>query len=415
MVVVVVAVVVVVVVVVVNGDGCEDLLVGATGAVDNWGYPTGVSYVYHGGNHSHSTANWSVNGEDSGDEFGGTVSTAGDVNNDGFDDVLVSSTGFTQSGGEGKVYLFLGSASGLDTSESWTTRGYWQNVVQGWSLAGIGDINDDGFGDIAVGASGSFSELTGSGRVEVYTGNGLGWMALDNHWTTSITNTLLGHSVTGIGDVNQDGYDDFAFSEPLYDNSALGKVSVLLGSSSGFSDDAELELIGTQSSQMFGSDISTIGDINDDGREEVAISSIGLGTSPGEVEYFFADDTEYLRRGGNSLLATGVSGQHLGRTVGGGGDLDGDGQLEIIITSLDKDMAGNSVGAVVKMEKLNTDISHISMTTTTVDLDLDDLGRFHLLVGGNGQTHHLERPNAATRSKERRVGKECRSRWSPYH
>ncbi|HJM20271.1 MAG TPA: integrin alpha, partial [Candidatus Thalassarchaeaceae archaeon] len=129
----------------VNGDGCEDLLVGATGAVDNWGYPTGVSYVYHGGNHSHSTANWSVNGEDSGDKFGGTVSTAGDVNNDGFDDVLVSSTGFTQSGGEGKVYLFLGSASGLDTSESWTTRGYWQNVVQGWSLAGIGDINDDGF------------------------------------------------------------------------------------------------------------------------------------------------------------------------------------------------------------------------------------------------------------------------------
>ncbi|MDP7043903.1 MAG: integrin alpha [Candidatus Thalassarchaeaceae archaeon] len=384
----------------VNGDGCEDLLVGSTGAVDNLGYATGKASIYFGGNHSHASADWTVEGENSGDKFGGTVSSAGDIDNDGFDDVLVAATGFTQSGGEGKVYLYLGSSSGPSTSSSWTTRGYWQNVIQGWSLAGIGDINGDGCDDIAIGAAGSFSELTGNGRVEVYVGSGMGWMTIDNYWTTSTTNTLLGYSVAGIGDVNGDGYDDFAFSEPLYDNSALGKVSVLLGDSTGLPDDAELELVGTQSSQMFGSDVSTIGDINDDGVEEIAISSIGLGTSPGKVEYFFADDTEYLRRGANSLLATGVSGQHLGRTVGGGGDLDGDGQLEIIITSLDKDMEGNSVGAVVQIEKLNNDISDILMPTTMLDLDLDDLGRFHLFVGGNGQTHHLERPNAATDSTE---------------
>ena len=379
----------------VNGDGCEDLLVGATGVVDNWGYPTGKSYVYFGGNHSHASPDWVVEGENSGDKFGGTVSTAGDVNNDGFDDVLVSATGFTQSGGEGKAYLFLGSASGPETSDSWTTRGYWQNVIQGWSLAGIGDINGDGFDDIALGAAGSFSELTGSGRVQVYIGSGTGWMTLDNSWTTSTTNTLLGYSVTGIGDVNQDGFDDFAFSEPLFDNAALGKVRVFLGDSTGFPDDPALEMVGTQSNQLFGSDVSTIGDINDDGLEEIAISSIGLGTSPGKVEYFFADDTDYLRRGANSHLATGVTGQHLGRTVGGGGDLDGDGQIEIIITSLDKDMDGNSVGAVVQIEKLDSDVTDISMPTSHVDLELDDLGRFHIFVIGNGEAHHLERPNAA--------------------
>ena len=69
---------------------------------------------------------------------------------------------------------------------------------------------------------------------------------------------------------------------------------------------------------IYGQQNRTIGDINDDGLEEVAISSIGLGPSPGKVEYFFADQTDYLRRGANSHLATGVTGQHLGRTVGGG-------------------------------------------------------------------------------------------------
>ncbi|MBC8437836.1 MAG: VCBS repeat-containing protein, partial [Euryarchaeota archaeon] len=104
----------------VNGDGCEDLLVGATGAVDNLGYSTGVSYLYFGGNRTYSSANWSVKGEGQNDKFGGTVSSAGDVNNDGYSDILVAATGFTQSGGEGKVYLYRGSASGPSTSKDWS-------------------------------------------------------------------------------------------------------------------------------------------------------------------------------------------------------------------------------------------------------------------------------------------------------
>ena len=121
----------------VNGDGFDDLIVGSSGAVDSLGWPTGITSVYFGGNHTHSNPNWTVDGEDSGDKFGGRVSSAGDVNNDGFDDILITSTWFTQSGGEGKVYLFLGSSTGPESTKIWSTRGYWQDVVQGLSLIHI--------------------------------------------------------------------------------------------------------------------------------------------------------------------------------------------------------------------------------------------------------------------------------------
>jgi len=387
----------------VNGDGCSDLLIGATGATDSLGFATGVSYIFYGGNRTYSAANWSDTGEGRDDKFGGTVSSAGDVNNDSYADILVAATGYTNSGGEGKVYLYLGSATGPGTDHDWHTRGYWHNVIQGWSMAGIGDINGDGFDDIALGAAGSFSELTGNGRVEVYTGSQAGSMSIDNYWTTTTTNTLLGYAVLGIGDVNQDGYDDFAYSEPLYDNLALGKVTVLRGSANGLPNNPAQELIGTESSQAFGSAMSTIGDINDDGLSEIAISSIGINSiGAGKVEYFFADNTQLLRRGVNSILMEGVSGQHLGRTVLGGGDVDNDGQFEIIVTSLDKDMDGNSAGAVIQIEKRNNEYSDIQIPVDNVDLVLDDSGRFHLFVksGLLNQSRHLERPNAITNSAE---------------
>ena len=392
----------------VNGDGCSDLLIGAIGATNSLGFATGASYIFYGGNRTYSTANWSESGEGGGDKFGGTVSSAGDVNNDSYADILVAATGFTQQGGEGKVYLYLGSATGPSTTDhDWYTRGYWSNVIQGWSMAGIGDINGDGFDDIALGAAGSFSDLTGNGRVEVYTGSQAGTMSIDNYWTTTTTNTLLGYSVLGIGDVNQDGYDDFAYSEPLYDNLALGKVTVLRGSANGLPDNPAQELIGTESSQAFGSAMSAIGDINDDGLSEIAISSIGINSvGAGKVEYFFADNFQLLRRGVNSVLMEGVSGQHLGRTVNGGGDMDGDGQFEIIVTSLDKDMDGNSAGAVIQIEKRNNEYSDIQIAGGAaidgVDLHLDDSGRFHLFLKSDvlNQTRHLERPNAVTNSAE---------------
>ena len=380
----------------VNGDGCDDLLVGAPGTLDVWGWPTGAIYVYHGGIRTYTSANWSLAGESKDDRFGEMVSTAGDVNNDGYDDIIATAAGFTQGSGKGKVTLYIGSATGLDANDKWNTRGYWQDVTQGWSIAPLGDVNGDNFDDIALGAAGSFSDLTGNGRAQVYTGSSSGWMTLDNEWTTATTNTLLGFSVAGLGDLNNDGFNEFAFSEPLYDNSALGKVSVFIGTANGFGNNPALTMVGENSGQLFGSDINLIGDLNDDADSEIAISSIGLGNSPGKVEYFFADSTQLLRQGSSPTLADGVAGQHLGRTVSGGGDSDGDGQLEVIMTSTDKDMSGNSSGSVMQIEKVNSETILLAHPHTELDLDLDDSGRFHILVTQSGGATHLERPNAAT-------------------
>ena len=385
----------------VNGDGCDDLLIGAVGAVDGAGGATGVAYLYYGGSRNFTSSDWFMDGPTGiGAKFGGTVSAAGDVNNDGFDDILVASIGYSQPGGKGKVFLYLGSANGPSMSSDWNNRGTWEDVIQGWSMAAVGDTNDDGFDDIAIGAAGSFSDITGNGRVGVYTGSATGIMTLDNRWTTTTTNTLLGYAVAGIGDINQDGFDDVAFTEPLYDNSALGRVSIVLGSSAGLPSNPDMQIVGTESSQILGSAVSLIGDINDDGVEEIAISSIGLGTSNGKVEYYFADSNQLLRAGVNPLLIEGVSGQHLGRTITGGGDVDGDGQFEILVTSLDKDMAGNPAGAVVQIEKRNREATDIPIQVDKLDLDLDDSGRFHLFVTSGSESRHLERPNAVTNAAE---------------
>ena len=297
----------------------------------------------------------------------------GDINNDSFDDILVAASGFENSGGEGKVYLFLGSATGPGTEDDWARRGLWQDVVHGHSMAAVGDVNGDGYDDFAVGASGTFSDLTGNGRVTLYLGSSNGVPQHDNEWTTFTTNTLLGYSIAGLGDLNDDGYDDFAFGEPLYDTSAKGRVQVVLGASNGVADTPAMEIVGDQSGQLFGAAITAFGDLNDDGINEVAISSVGLGNSPGFVEYYFGDTSAYLRKGASPLLAEGgVNGQHLGILLTSGGDFDSDGLAEILITSLDSDVNGNSGAFVYSLEKRNSRTELLAYNGTDIDLQLDE-------------------------------------------
>src|SRR2546422_1690282 len=52
----------------------------------------------------------------------------------------------------------------------------------------------------------------------------------------------------------------------------------------------------------------------------------------------------------------------------------------------------------------------------TVDLKCIDMEiTKHLLKQEKGRLSLTQRARGDTRSEERRVGKECRSRWSPYH
>jgi hypothetical protein len=147
----------------VNGDGYSDVAVGAWGHNSN----TGKAYVYLGGASGLSaSASWTAVGEATDDRFG-LASTAGDVNGDGYSDVVVGAFGNTSF--RGKAYLALGGASGLSATAVWTASGQAPNDEFGYSVATAGDVNADGYSDVVVGALG-FSSTTG--KAYLYHGGG---------------------------------------------------------------------------------------------------------------------------------------------------------------------------------------------------------------------------------------------------
>ena len=157
--------------------------------------------------------------------FGITVATAGDVNGDGYADVVVGAQGYSSS--IGRAYVYLGTASGLPTAAATTLTGEAASNLFGGSVAPAGDVNGDGYADVVVGAKGY---STSTGRVYVYLGSATG---LATPAATTLTGEAasdeFGGSVAPAGDVNGDGYADLVVGARRY-SSSTGRAYVYLGS-----------------------------------------------------------------------------------------------------------------------------------------------------------------------------------------
>jgi len=116
-----------------------------------------------------TSASWTAVGEATSDGFGTSVATAGDLNGDGYSDVVVGAPG--NASDTGKAYLYLGGASGLSASASWTAVGEAAGDRFGASVATAGDVNGDGYSDVVVGAH-SHSSYTG--KAYLYLGGASG-------------------------------------------------------------------------------------------------------------------------------------------------------------------------------------------------------------------------------------------------
>jgi len=325
----------------VNGDGYDDVLVGASGYV-NGGGPEGRATLYLGSPGGLAPAPaWISAGNDAGVQYGASLAGAGDVNGDGYADVVIGSPGFSGGeAGEGRAVMYLGGPAGPSTTAAWTVEGNAAGAAFGSAIASAGDVNGDGYADLIVGAPGFANGQPGEGRAQVYLGSAAG-LAIAPGWTAESdqAGAAFGQAVAGAGDVNGDGYSDVIVGAPGFDNGGAdsGDAAVFLGSATGLAPAADWNLQGSAQApaQRIGHAVASAGDVNGDGYSDLLIGFPGR-PLPGEGG---APDSggAALYLGGPSgpgeagTLIAGAAGARVGAAVAGAGDLNGDNLADYVI------------------------------------------------------------------------------------
>lgn len=313
----------------VNGDGYDDVIIGARGDMHEGSTSNGNVYIYLGSaNGLQANPTFVMSGEDMGTEFGRSVGFAGDVNGDGYDDVLVGAHAYM--GHQGKVYLYFGSSSGLSIQPNWTSLGENQSDEYGRSLYSAGDVNNDGYDDVVVGASGYTETLALQGKVYLYLGSASGLSQIPVATYTGTTeNEELGRSVFGGGDINGDGYGDIVVGAPGLTKggetgTSIGMAYIFWGNSAGIGSASPTILSGESISDKFGESVSIAGDVNGDGYDDVLVGA----WETGKVYIFLGNSTGISVE---AMIITGTDRINFGRAVSSAGDVNGDGYDDILV------------------------------------------------------------------------------------
>ena len=209
--------------------------------------------------------------------MGYSVSSAGDVNGDGYSDVIVGvryyDNGQTD---EGAAFVYHGSATGLSTTASSQLESNQASAQMGWSVSSAGDVNGDGYSDVIVGARLYDNGQSNEGAAFVYHGSASGLNTThSSQLERNQANAHMGTSVASAGDVNGDGYSDVIVGAFLYDNGQTdeGAAFVYHGSSSGLSTTASSQLERNQANARMGRAVSSAGDVNGDGYSDVIVGA----------------------------------------------------------------------------------------------------------------------------------------------
>ncbi|MBK8554171.1 MAG: FG-GAP repeat protein [Ignavibacteria bacterium] len=284
-----------------------------------------------------SSPDWTSESNQAESGFGYSVSTAGDINNDGYDDVIIGSP-FYDNGqtNEGRVFVYYGSIIGLLPIPTWTFESNQDNAQLGWTVSNAGDVNGDGFSDIIAGANYYTNDQQYEGRAYVFYGSVLGLSSTPNKILESNqANSNFGYSVSVAGDLNNDGFSDVIVGAPLFDNGEIdeGKTFVYYGSATGPSTAANMTGESNQATSFFGISVSPAGDINGDGFDDVIIGSNTFDNPQRD------QGCSFIYYGS----ATGISSNHnwksgsinawfsyLGTSVYCAGDVNGDGYDDVI-------------------------------------------------------------------------------------
>jgi len=192
----------------VNGDGYADVIVGAE-QYDNGQAFEGVAFVYFGGAGAFDTsADGQLESNQAYAQMGNSVAGAGDVNGDGYADVIVGAYAYDNGqNNEGAAFVYFGGAGAFDTSPDGLLESNQLNAEMGTSVAGAGDVNGDGYADVIVGAQYYNNELDNEGAAFVYFGGaGAFNTSADGLLESNQAGAVMGTSVAGAGDDNGDRY-----------------------------------------------------------------------------------------------------------------------------------------------------------------------------------------------------------------
>ncbi len=359
----------------VNGDNYDDFIIGAR-LYDNGLENAGVAWLFYGSDNGPGPTPDVVFNPPSVEAhgfFGDTAAWAGDVNGDGYDDVLIALPNYSGNyPDEGAVYVYYGANTGIDTTPDWRAEGEQTYAHLGWGAGRAGDVNNDGYDDIIVGAyrydtcspsvhhayvfHGSPNGLDPGGpapRPVGYPSNA-DWTAVGDQcgWGPdppfNVDSDAFGIRVGAAGDVNGDTYDDVFIGAPLYGISGTpqrheGKVFVYHGSQSGLdkngtrptgspsnadwaaeSDQVDAFLGG--SSSMDG--VGFTGDVNCDGYDDLLVGSANFDhpESNEGMAFLWLGSMNGLNAGDPAWsVESNLEGSALGNQVGWAGDLNGDG------------------------------------------------------------------------------------------
>ncbi len=318
----------------VDGDGYADLVIGAPGT-DLLGQDSGSAFVFSGRTGAQLHA---FHGHEPGINFATAVAGMGDMNSDGYDDIAIGARLRDGVAGSraGAVFVY----SGFDGALLLTLEGENEDDQFGHSIDGAGDVNSDGFADLIVGAyltdfngnmSGSAYVISGCDSSILYRFDG----DADRDW--------FGIAVSGCGDVDFDGLDDVIVGAMW--NDAFGHDAGMARVFSGLDGSTIHTFYGESNLDYFGCAVAGIGDVDGDGFADIGIGAYGddnIVSNAGAVTIFSGFDGTTMHRFDGA-----TTNELFGQAIAGAGDVDGDGLYDIMIGAAGVDVAGPDHGYVV--------------------------------------------------------------------